>query len=47
MIEFTFSFYTVKQNFTGIETPIDLEVLFNCALQNKALFKEMFNNNRR
>lgn len=40
-------YYTVKQNFTGIETPIDLEVLFNCALQNKALFKEMFNNNRR
>ena len=40
-------YYTVKQNFTGIETPVDLEVLFNCALVNKALFKEMFNNNRR
>ena len=40
-------YYTVKQNFTGIETPVDLEVLFNCALGNKALFKDMFNNNRR
>ena len=40
-------YYTVRQNFTGIETPVDLEVLFNCALVNKALFREMFNNNRR
>lgn len=40
-------YYTVRQNFTGIETPVDLEVLFNCALGNKALFKDMFNNNRR
>ena len=39
-------YLTVKQNFTGEETPVDLEVLFNCALQNKALFKDMFNNNR-
>lgn len=40
-------YYTVRQNFTGIETPVDLEVLFNCALGNKALFKDMFNNKRR
>lgn len=37
-------YFTVRQNLTGAETPVDLEVLFNCALVNKALFKDMFTN---
>lgn len=36
-------YLTVKQNIDGDETPVDLELLFNCALHNKALFKEIFN----
>ncbi len=36
----------VRRNEYGVETPVDLESLFNCALANKALFKEMFNANR-
>ena len=39
-------YYTVRHNETGIETPVDLEVLFNCALTNRTLFKHLFNNNR-
>ena len=37
-------YLTVKQNIDGDETPVDLELLFNCALHNKALFKDIFNN---
>ena len=40
-------YVTVRRNEYGVETPVDLEALFNCALANKAWFKEMFNNNRR
>lgn len=39
-------YVTVRDNEYGVETPVDLEALFNCALANKALFKEMFNANR-
>ena len=37
-------YITVRHNEYGIETPVDLEALFNCALANKALFKGLFNN---
>ena len=40
-------YITVRHNEYGVETPVDLEALFNCALANKAWFKEMFNNNSR
>ena len=36
-------YVTVRQNEYGIETPVDLEALFNCALVNKQLFKGLFN----
>ena len=36
-------YVTVRHNEYGIETPVDLESLFNCALANKALFKRLFN----
>ena len=36
-------YVTVRRNEYGIETPVDLEALFNCALVNKQLFKELFN----
>lgn len=36
-------YLTVNKNIDGDETPVDLELLFNCALHNKALFKEIFN----
>ena len=36
-------YITVRCNEYGIETPVDLEALFNCALVNKQLFKELFN----
>ena len=36
-------YVTVRRNEYGIETPVDLEALFNCALVNKEMFKEMFN----
>ena len=36
-------YITVRQNEYGIETPVDLEALFNCALVNKQLFKGLFN----
>ena len=36
----------VRRNEYGIETPVDIEALFNCALVNKAWFKETFNSNR-
>ena len=39
-------YVTVRRNEYGIETPVDLEALFNCALVNKAWFKETFNSNR-
>ncbi len=39
-------YVTVRRNEYGIETPVDLEALFNCALLNKAWFKETFNSNR-
>lgn len=39
-------YVTVRRNEYGIETPVDLEALFNCALANKAWFKETFNSNR-
>ena len=39
-------YVTVRRNEYGIETPVDLEALFNCALINKAWFKETFNSNR-
>ena len=39
-------YITVKHNEYGVETPVDLEALFNCALANKAWFKETFNLNR-
>jgi ABC-2 type transport system ATP-binding protein len=39
-------YVTVRRNEYGIETPVDLEALFNCALANKAWFKETFNLNR-
>ena len=39
-------YITVRRNEYGIETPVDLEALFNCALINKAWFKETFNSNR-
>lgn len=39
-------YVTIRHNECGVETPVDLESLFNCALANKALFKEMFNANR-
>ena len=35
----------VRRNEYGIETPVDIEALFNCALVNKAWFKETFNSN--
>jgi len=37
-------YLTVNKNIDGDETPVDLELLFNCVLQNKALFKDIFNN---
>ena len=39
-------YVTVRRNEYGIETPVDIEALFNCALVNKAWFKETFNSNR-
>ena len=39
-------YVTVRRNESGVETPVDLEALFNCALVNKAWFKETFNSNR-
>jgi ABC-2 type transport system ATP-binding protein len=39
-------YVTVRRNEYGIETPVDIEALFNCALVNKAWFKETFNPNR-
>ena len=39
-------YVTVRRNEYGVETPVDLEALFNCALVNKAWFKETFNSNR-
>ena len=36
-------YVTVRHNEYGIETPVDLEALFNCALVNKQLFKGLFN----
>ena len=39
-------YVTVHRNEYGIETPVDLEALFNCALLNKAWFNETFNSNR-
>lgn len=39
-------YVTVSRNEYGVETPVDLEALFNCALVNKAWFKETFNSNR-
>ena len=39
-------YVTVRCNEYGIETPVDIEALFNCALVNKAWFKETFNSNR-
>ena len=39
-------YVTVRRNEYGVETPVDLEALFNCALINKAWFKETFNSNR-
>ena len=39
-------YVTVRRNEYGIETPVDIEALFNCALANKAWFKETFNSNR-
>ena len=39
-------YITVRHNEYGTETPVDLEALFNCALINKAWFKETFNSNR-
>lgn len=39
-------YITVRRNEYSIETPVDLEALFNCALINKAWFKETFNSNR-
>ena len=39
-------YVTVCRNEYGIETPVDIEALFNCALVNKAWFKETFNSNR-
>ena len=39
-------YITVRRNEYGIETPVDIEALFNCALVNKAWFKETFNSNR-
>ena len=39
-------YVTVRRNEYGVETPVDLETLFNCALANKAWFKETFNSNR-
>ena len=39
-------YVTVRRNEFGVETPVDLEALFNCALVNKAWFKETFNSNR-
>ena len=36
-------YVTVRHNEYGIETPVDLESLFNCTLANKALFKRLFN----
>ena len=39
-------YVTVRRNEYGVETPVELEALFNCALANKAWFKETFNSNR-
>lgn len=39
-------YVTVRRNEYGVETPVDLEALFNCALANKAWFKKTFNSNR-
>lgn len=39
-------YVTVRRNEYGVETPVDIEALFNCALVNKAWFKETFNSNR-
>lgn len=39
-------YVTVRRNEYGVETPVDLEALFNCALVNKGWFKETFNSNR-
>ena len=36
-------YITVRHNEYGVETPVDLEALFNCALVNKQLFKGLFN----
>ena len=36
-------YFTVRNNEYGVETPVDLEALFNCALVNKQLFKGLFN----
>ena len=36
-------YITVRRNEYGIETPVDLEAMFNCALVNKQLFKGLFN----
>ena len=36
-------YVTVRHNEYGVETPVDLEALFNCALVNKQLFKGLFN----
>ncbi len=36
-------YITVRHNENGVETPVDLEALFNCALINKAWFKGVFN----
>ena len=39
-------YFTVRRNDSGYETPVDIEVLFNCAMHNKMLFNELFTNKR-
>ena len=39
-------FLNVKRNIDSIETSIDLEALFNCAIMNKDLFKSLFDSKK-